>query len=106
MFGAERLVDLDHAPHIAMSWGTDAIIPFLKIYEQFADAGIKTYMPFTSDPKPFDYKNLNPGPEKEKISRATYRQDGRLNEVYEKLEFGKRREAVEKAQTLRILSRR
>ena len=60
--GAEKLVDLDHAPHIAMSWGTDAIIPFLKIYEQFAEAGIKTYAPFTSDPKPFDYKNLNPGP--------------------------------------------
>ena len=62
LFGAEKLVDLDHAPHIAMSWGTDAIIPFLKIYEQFAEAGIKTYAPFTSDPKPFDYKNLNPGP--------------------------------------------
>jgi hypothetical protein len=43
LFSAEKLVDLDHAPHIAMSWGTDAIIPFLKIYEQFADAGIKTY---------------------------------------------------------------
>jgi predicted aconitase len=85
LFGAKRLVDLDHAPHIAMSWGTDAIIPFLKIYEQFAEAGIKTYAPFTSDPKPFDYVNLNPGPEKEKISRATYSQDGRLTEVYEKL---------------------
>ena len=42
LFSAKKLVDLDHAPHIAMSWGTDAIIPFLKIYEQFAEAGLKT----------------------------------------------------------------
>ncbi len=85
LFSAEELVDLDHAPHIAMSWGTDAIVPFLNIYEQFAAAGIKTYAPFTSDPVPFDYENLNPGPEKEKISRETYRQHDRLTEVYEKL---------------------
>jgi predicted aconitase len=85
LFGAEKLVDLDHAPHIAMSWGTDVVLPFLKIYDQFAAAGIKTYAPFTSDPKPFDYENLNPGPEKEKIARETYRQDERLTELYEKL---------------------
>lgn len=85
LFGAEKLVDLDHAPHIAMSWGSNVVEPFLKIYEQFAAAGIKTYAPFTSDPKPFDLERLNPGPEKEKIVRLTYRNDGKLTKLYEKL---------------------
>jgi predicted aconitase len=85
LFGAKRLVDLDHAPHIAMSWGTDVVVPFLDIYQQFADEGIKTYAPFTSDPKPFDFERLDPGPEKTKITQQAYRQDGRLTELYEKL---------------------
>ena len=28
LFGADRLVDLQAAPHMAMSWGSDAIEPF------------------------------------------------------------------------------
>ena len=85
LFGAKKLVDLDHAPHLAMSWGTDVVMPFLNIYKQFAEAGLKSYAPFTSDPVPFDYENLNPGPEKEKVSRETYRRQQELTEVYEKL---------------------
>ena len=34
LFGATRLVDLDCAPHMAMSWGSDGVEPFLKIYRQ------------------------------------------------------------------------
>ncbi len=40
LFGADSLVDLDHAPHLAMSWGTDAVGPFLKIYKELADAAL------------------------------------------------------------------
>jgi predicted aconitase len=89
LFGANRLVDLDHAPHIAMSWGTDVVVPFLEIYQQFADQGIKTYAPFTSDPKPFDFERLDPGPQKRKITLNAYRQDARLTALYEKLGMDK-----------------
>ena len=64
LFGAESLTDLDCAPHMAMSWGSDGVEPFLKIYKQLADAGLKTYAPFTADPKPMDFDNL-PMSEKE-----------------------------------------
>jgi hypothetical protein len=42
LFGATKLVDLDCAPHMAMSWGSDGVEPFLKIYKQLADGGLNT----------------------------------------------------------------
>jgi DNA-binding NarL/FixJ family response regulator len=42
----------------------------------------------------------------DKLFISTTTVKGHLQNTYQKLEFGKRREAVEKAQTLRILSRR
>jgi hypothetical protein len=90
MFGATKLVDLDAAPHLAMSWGTNVVMPFLKIYQQFADAGIKTYAPFTSDPKPFN-KTLKGTPEQDKVIRETYVRDELLTKTYEKI--GMRKDA-------------
>jgi len=58
LFGAEELVDLGGAPHHAVSWGSDGVEPLLKIYKQLADAGLKTYAPFTADPKPMDPEHL------------------------------------------------
>jgi predicted aconitase len=58
LFGATRLVDLGGAPHLAVSWGSDGVEPLLKIYKEFADAGLKTYKPFTADPKPMDPEHL------------------------------------------------
>ena len=36
----------------------DGLEPLLKIYKQLADAGLKTYAPFTADPKPMDPVHL------------------------------------------------
>ena len=58
LFGAEKLVDLGGAPHLAVSWGSDGVEPLLKIYRQLIDAGLKTYAPFTADPKPMDRVHL------------------------------------------------
>jgi predicted aconitase len=58
LFGADRLVDLGGAPHMAVSWGSDGVEPLLKIYTQLHEAGLKTYKPFTADPKPMDPENL------------------------------------------------
>ena len=43
---------------MAVSWGSDGVEPLLKIYKQLADAGLKTYKPFTADPKPMDPEHL------------------------------------------------
>ena len=58
LFGADKLVDLGGAPHHAVSWGSDGVEPLLKIYKQLANAGLKTYAPFTADPKPMDPVHL------------------------------------------------
>ena len=58
LFGAEKLADLGGAPHMAVSWGSDGVEPLLKIYKQLVSAGLKTYAPFTADPKPMDSENL------------------------------------------------
>jgi len=85
LFGATKLVDLQAAPHLAMSWGSDAVEPFLKIYEQLADAGLKTYAPFSADPKPFDHVNLDPGPKKRAVVEKIYSRDAELTKINEKL---------------------
>lgn len=81
LFGATHLTDLDCAPHMAMSWGSDGVEPFLKIYKDLADGGLKTYAPFTADPKPMDYDNL-PMTEKEiEVAHKIYNRMDELEEV-------------------------
>lgn len=85
LFGAERLVDLDAAPHMAMSWGSDGVEPFLKIYKQLADAGLKSYAPFTADPKPMDYDNLAMSDKETETAKKVYNRMDELEEINLKL---------------------
>ncbi len=85
LFGAEKLVDLNGPVHMAMSWGSAAVAPFLDIFDKFVESGMKTYRPFTTDPKPMDFENLDPGPEKRKVVAETYPNQERLEELYLKL---------------------
>lgn len=68
-----------------MSWGSDAVEPFLKIYKQLADARLKTYKPFTADPKPFDHAHLDPGPKKRAVVEKVYCRDDELTKVNRRL---------------------
>ncbi|MEP5765123.1 MAG: aconitase X [Halieaceae bacterium] len=85
LMGATRLVDLQAAPHLALSWSTDGFYPFIKIFKELADAGLKTYAPFTSNPKAMDHENLNPGEEKITLMNLAHSHDELLTEIYEKL---------------------
>jgi hypothetical protein len=85
LFGAEKLVDLDCAPHMAMSWGSDGVEPFLKIYKQLADAGLKTYAPFTADPKPMDFDGLPMSKEETDVAHKIYNRMDELEEINLKL---------------------
>ena len=81
LFGATKMVDLDCAPHMAMSWGSDGVEPFLKIYKQLADAGLRTYAPFTADPKPMDPVDLPVTPEEQAAVDRIYCRMDELEEI-------------------------
>ena len=85
LFGARDLTDLDAAPHMAMSWGSDGVEPFLKIYKQLADAGLKTYAPFTADPKPMDFDNLPMSAKETEVAKKIYNRMDELEDINLKL---------------------
>ena len=58
LFGAEKLVDLGGAPHSALFTGTPSMAPLVKILTDCADAGLKSYAPYTINPRPFDLYNV------------------------------------------------
>jgi predicted aconitase len=81
LFGATKLTDLDCAPHMAMSWGSDGVEPFLNIYRQLADGGLKTYAPFTADPKPMDFDNLPMSDKETEVAHKIYNRMDELEDV-------------------------
>ena len=58
-FGAERLVNLGGAPHCSLYTGTDYMAPMIKLFQECADAGLKTYAPYTVNPRCYDLYNVN-----------------------------------------------
>ena len=58
-FGAERLVDLGGAPHCSLYTGTDYMAPMIKLFQECAAAGLKTYAPYTVNPRCYDLYNVN-----------------------------------------------
>jgi predicted aconitase len=70
---------------MAMSWGSDGVEPFLKIYKQLADAGLKTYAPFTADPKPMDFDDLPMSKEETDMANKIYNRMDELEETNLKL---------------------
>ena len=58
-FGAEKLVDLGGRPHCSLYTGTDYMGPMIKLFQACADAGLKTYAPYTVNPRCYDLYNVN-----------------------------------------------
>ncbi|GAG18868.1 unnamed protein product, partial [marine sediment metagenome] len=58
-FGAEKLVDLGGAPHCSLYTGTDYMKPMIKLFQECADAGLKSYAPYTVNPRCYDVYNVN-----------------------------------------------
>jgi len=85
LFGADKLVDLGGAPHHAVSWGSNGVEPLLKIYKQLADAGLKTYAPFTADPKPMDPVHLPVTKEEQAAVDKIYNRMDELEDLNMKL---------------------
>ena len=63
IFGADKLVDLGGNPHTVLMFGSAPVVPILDIFKECTDAGLKAYAPYTIDPRPYDFYNVEITPE-------------------------------------------
>jgi predicted aconitase len=61
-FGATKLVDLGGAPHTSMYNAPLFMEPMIAVFEKCADAGLKSYAPFTVNPRAYDLYNVQNQP--------------------------------------------
>ncbi len=57
-FGAEELVDLGGAPHSNMFIGAPYMSSMIKMLDECAKAGLKSYATYTVNPRPYDVYNV------------------------------------------------
>ena len=57
-FGAKKLVDLGGAPHSNMFIGAPYMKSMIKMLDECAKAGLKSYAPYTVNPRPYDVYNV------------------------------------------------
>jgi predicted aconitase len=62
-FGAPYLVDLGGAPHSSLFNAPPFMQSIIDILNTCADAGLKSYAPFTVNPRPFDLYNVETQPD-------------------------------------------
>jgi predicted aconitase len=56
--GADRLVNTDSEGHFVIAYAIPGIAPSMRMLDELVDAGLKSKLPFTLDPKPpLDYEN-------------------------------------------------
>ncbi len=58
IFGAEKLVKLGGAPHSIMFFGASYLKPLIDMFDECAKAGLKSYAPYTVNPRPYDVYNV------------------------------------------------
>ena len=86
IFGAKKLIPITHEGHLVTSFGIGLIKPLFSIMDEIIDAGIKSKVPFTVDPRPIDYKNVKCGLLNKLIfSKIMYSQQKRYEEQLKKI---------------------
>ena len=71
-FNAEKLVDLGGAPHSSLFTGQDYLMPIINMFQQCADAGLKSYAPYTVNPRCYDVYNVENNAKDMKIIYELY----------------------------------
>jgi len=84
-FGAEKLVDLGGRPHCSMYTGTDYMEQMIKLFQDCADAGLKTYAPYTVNPRCYDLYNVNNNEKDMQLIYEGYRLQRDLDWVHAQL---------------------
>ena len=62
VFGAEKLVDLGGAPHSNLFVGAPYMKSLIQMLDECAKAGLKSYAPYTVNPRPYDVYNVQNNP--------------------------------------------
>ena len=84
-FGAPKLVDLGGAPHCSLYTGTDYMKPMIDLFQECADAGLKTYAPYTVNPRCYDVYNVNNNETDMRLIYEGYRYQRDLDWVHAQL---------------------
>jgi len=84
-FGAEKLVDLGGAPHSNMYVGTDYMKSMIAMFDECAKAGLKSYAPYTVNPRPYDVYNVNNNPGDMELIYEGYKLQRELDWVHVRL---------------------
>lgn len=58
-FGAKRLLPLNGPVHLVTSFGIPILKPTFALMDELINSGLKAKMPFTVDPRPLDFANVN-----------------------------------------------
>jgi predicted aconitase len=71
-FGATHLVDLGGAPHSSVFNAPPFMQSIIDVFNTCADEGLKSYAPFTVNPRPFDLYNVEISPEEQAMVYEGY----------------------------------
>jgi len=71
-FGAKKLVDLGGAPHSNLYPGAPYLGSMIKMLDECAKAGLKSYAPYTVNPRPYDAFNIQNNPAEMQIVYEGY----------------------------------
>ena len=84
-FGGTKLVDLGGHPHTVLMFGNECVMPIIDIFNQCADAGLKSYAEYTIDPRPYDFNNLETTPEHQYKIQKLYNRQSEMELVHLRL---------------------
>lgn len=84
-FGATKLVDLGGAPHSSFFNGPPYIAALLGVFNECADEGLKTYQPFTVNPRPFDLYNVEFEPDEMEMVFSAYSLQAELDRMLNRI---------------------
>jgi hypothetical protein len=85
LFGADRLADCGGRPHSSLYTGGPWVSPVLEMFEEIADAGLKSFAPYTVNPMVIDLYTAGRDPEKRKMELDGFPLQGRLIQVHTRL---------------------
>ena len=84
-FGATKMVDLGGAPHSNLFIGAPYMESIIDMLNECADAGLKSYAPYTVNPRPYDVYNVQNNPKDMEMIYQGYPLQMKLDYVHSKL---------------------
>ena len=81
-FGATKFVDLGGAPHSNLYPGAAYLGSLIDMLQQCAQAGLKSYAPYTVNPRPYDVYNVQHNPTDMQLIYESYTEQARLDWVH------------------------